>query len=53
VILEKTAAQVQQENSLQDIQKFFEPLKEHEFKDFWLALNKEEREEFRHADLRK
>jgi hypothetical protein len=43
-------------NSMLDIKRFFEqdsrPLTDSEFKDFWMALSKEEREEFRSADLR-
>ena len=43
-------------NSMLDIRKFLEtpdrPLADHEFKDFWMSLSKEEREEFRKADLK-
>jgi hypothetical protein len=42
-------------NSMLDIKKFFEtdgkPLGDHEFKEFWMSLSKEEREEFRKAKL--
>lgn len=45
------------ENSITEIREFFmtedSPLKEHEFRDFWVALSDEEKSEFRKAELRK
>lgn len=43
------------ENSMLDIKNFFDtserPLEENEFRDFWMSLSKEERDEYRKADL--
>lgn len=43
-------------NSMLDIRNFFEtedqPLADKEFRDFWMSLSKEEREEYRSADLK-
>jgi hypothetical protein len=45
------------ENSVSDIRAYFmrsgTPLKENEFKDFWMSLTEAEKDEFRHADLSK
>jgi hypothetical protein len=44
------------ENSITQIRLFFEsderPLKQGEFVEFWKSLSEEEKDEFRHADLR-
>lgn len=44
------------ENDMLEIKQFFDntpglPLKEGEFKDFWMSLSKEERDEFRKQKL--
>jgi hypothetical protein len=45
------------ENSITAIREYFtrdaEPLKEHEFVDFWKSLSEAEKDEFRRADLSK
>lgn len=42
-------------NAITDIKLFFDsedaPLKEYEFKEFWMSLSEEEKAEFRKADL--
>jgi hypothetical protein len=44
------------QNSMADIKEFFDdpkhPLQDGEFKDFWLSLTKEERDEFRNTPLK-
>lgn len=43
------------ENSLTEIREFLQsgvaPLKENEFKEFWMSLSEEEKNEFKQADL--
>jgi hypothetical protein len=46
----------QDENSILDIKAFFEkdaaPLKDNEFKEFWMSLTPEERDEFKKSPLK-